>query len=69
MDDSPDAKLEGWELQAVAIKMLIFTTMLLYPGQTAGVFSMLRCRQIVGLGGEDAVWLQVDREMQCLQIY
>ena len=65
VDDSADAKLEGWELDAVAIKMLIFTTLLQYPAQSSGVFAMLRCRQLVGLGGEDAVWLQVDREMQC----
>ena len=66
--DSPNAGgkgYEGYELWALCVKSLIFSVLLLYPGQVSTVFSMFRCRNINGLGSVDASWLQMDLRVQC----
>ena len=54
--------IEGWELWAVCMKLLIITVLLLYPSQSAGVFSVVRCKYIDGIDGS---WLQMDLRIQC----
>lgn len=65
IDDSENAQIEGWELWAVTIKIILFTIMLLYPGQTTAIFAALRCVTIEGLGNKGDTWLQADLNVKC----